>query len=423
MKRMLMLAGGLLLLAACRKSNLPAVDGTEAVNQILKTQLSVADYASVDITTLQSARLSNGHQFYRLQMGSENIALEADLQSGLIKGAIYRVEGAVTKVNNRPRFDGLFTRSDLQRNNTVHYSIDNGVVRELHTFTDRSVNGIGKKVNSECADCTLPEVVVSSSPKSSGGFDWSSWLNLLWMFGMGSQNEYLAVDWGSGGGGGGGAAPAPVITIDMEESAAKEKIDQKKYTDCFGSVPDGATTLYTVTISSDLPTDGHPEIFYNWSDGSPGHAFIELSKSTPYGGVTQNFGFYPTSSYKLLPLDNNTSLASKIVDDGGHEYQARLTISVTAAQFQAAVGAVNNARDQYNVGLYNCTDFALGVFNAAGGNLSIPRHAIPGFEVDGGSNTPQGLYEKIKSLKDNGTAGATATTNKEYGSSSKGPCN
>ncbi len=185
---------------------------------------------------------------------------------------------------------------------------------------------------------------------------------------------------------------------------------------------DGSATLYTVTISADLPTDGHPEIFYDWNQRSPGHAFIELSKSTPYGGVTQDFGFYPTSSYKLITLDN-VNLSSKIVDDGGHEYQARYTISVTSAQFQAAVDAVNNARDTYNVGLYNCTDFALDVFNAAGGDLSIPRHAIPGFEVGGGSNTPQGLYEKISQLKSNGTSGTTTTNNKEYAGPSKGPCN
>lgn len=76
----------------------------------------------------------------------------------------------------------------------------------------------------------------------------------------------------------------------------------------------------------------------------------------------------------------------------------------------------------YQVSFYNCTDFALQVFNAAGGNLTIPRHAIPGFEVDGGSNTPQGLYEKIDQLKNNGTAGAHTTRNKEYTGDSKGPC-
>ncbi len=213
-----------------------------------------------------------------------------------------------------------------------------------------------------------------------------------------------------------------MITIDQENAENKDKIDPKKYTDCFGSIPDGSTTLYTVTISTDLPTDGHPEIFYNWSDGSPGHAFIELNKSTPYGGVSQDFGFYPTSSYKLATLDN-INLSSKVVDDGGHEYQARYTISVSAAQFQAAISAVNSARDTYNVGNYNCTDFALDVFNAAGGGLSIPRHSIPGFEVDGGSNTPQGLYEKIKSLNNSGTANTTTSNNKEYAGSSKGPCN
>jgi hypothetical protein len=211
-----------------------------------------------------------------------------------------------------------------------------------------------------------------------------------------------------------------VITIDTEDPQNKDRIDPKKFTDCFGTVSDNLATC-SITISADLPVDGHPETFFNWTDRSPGHAFIELNKSNPYGSVSQDIGFYPNTSFKVLTGDN---IGSKIVNDGGHEYQARYTITVTPAQFQAAIDKLNAAStNDYNVSHYNCTDFALEVFNAAGGGFSIPRHAIPGFEIDGGSNTPQGLYEKIAQLNAGGVTGTTRTNNKEFSGSSKGPCN
>ncbi len=411
-----------LLLFSCRKNLISTDPASETMRTILQTQLSEKDLGAVDFSSVRTAKLSNGHTVYLATMQKENIILDVDGNGAFVKGNIYKVSGSVAKVKGAPKYSGVFSRSSLQRGHTVHYSIENGVIKELHTFTGVSVNsvGSGQRLNYECADCTLPEVVVSSSYSSGGGISWSTWMSLLAMLDMGTQFDYLSFDFG--GGGGGGSSTPPVVTIDPDAPENKDRIEPKKYTDCFGTIPDNSTTLYTVTISADLPTDGHPEIFYNWDERFPGHAFVELSKSTPYGGVTQDVGFYPTSSYKLITLENPT-IGSKLVDDGGHEYQARYTISVTPAQFQAAINAVNAARDSYNVGLYNCTDFALDVFNAAGAGFSIPRHSIPGFEVDGGSNTPQGLYEKINQMKNNGTAGTTTTNNKEYAGSSKGPCN
>ncbi len=408
---------------SCRKTDNASTDNVRA---ILKENLSTEDFDQLDFGTLtQSVSASTHQQMVRVGFNGKNslhdfVLLNLNAAGQLTNSKIVHIEGSVTQTTTsvKPGFNGRLETSSLKRTDKTSSVIVNGFIRSLHE-SKISVNGV--RMNVECADCTIPEVIVSTSYRQA--YDWTTaWLSIWAMFSDWPSNEYIPIDYTGGGGGGGGSAPASVITIDMESPENKEKIEPKKYTDCFGSIPDGSTTLYTVTISTDLPTDGHPEIFYNWSDGSPGHAFVELSKSTPYGGVSQDFGFYPTSSYKLLPLDNNVSLSSKLVDDGGHEYQARYTISVTQAQFQAAINAVNSARDTYNVGLYNCTDFALGVFNAAGGNLAIPRHSIPGFEVDAGSNTPQGLYEKIQSMKMGGTAGTTTTNNKEYAGSSKGPC-
>jgi hypothetical protein len=411
-------------LVSCRKNETVLSDN---IQQILKENLSAEDFGNIDFSTLtQSVSASTRQQLVRVGFKQKDklhdfVLLSMNEAGGLTNSKIIHIEGSVTKtgVNSKAAFNGMIETSSLKRENRISSVIENGFIRSLHQ-SKVSLNGV--RMNYECADCTLPEVIVSSSHNKT--YDWTTaWLSIWSMFGDWPPNEYIPIDYSGGGGSGGGGGSSPdVITIDIEEPENKDRIEPKKYTDCFGTISDGSTTIYTLTISADLPTDGHPEIFYNWTDRSPGHAFIELSKSTPSGGVTQDFGFYPTSSYKLVTLDN-VNLDAKIVDDGGHEYQARYTISVTAAQFQAAVNAVNAARTTYNTAFYNCTDFALDVFNAAGGNLSIPRHEIPGFEVDGGSNTPQGLYEKIKTLKDNGTANTTTTNNKEYAGSSKGPCN
>lgn len=420
MKRIILLLSGFILLAACRKNN-EQLDGDAAiVKKILQTQLSPTDMTAADLSSLQEATLPSGHHIYRLRMKEENIMVETDKENAFLKGSIYHVEGNISKVSGHMKFNGSFNKSDLNRNNVVNWGIENNVVKELHRFNSIVLNGGQPRVNYACADCTLDEVVVSTSYSGSTGISWASWMSLLAMFDMGGQNDYIAIDWTFGGGGGGGGS-APVITIDPNDPQNKDRIDPKKYTDCFGTISDGGTTTYSVTISADLPVDGHPETFFDWSTQNPGHAFIELNKSTPYGGVSQDIGFYPNTSFKVLSGDNT---ASKVVNDGNHEYQARYTITVTAAQFQSAIDKLNQASsNDYNISHYNCTDFALDVFNAAGGGLTIPRHGVPGFEIDGGSNTPQGLYEKINQLKNNGTAGTTTTNSKEYASSSKGPCN
>lgn len=112
------------------------------------------------------------------------------------------------------------------------------------------------------------------------------------------------------------------------------------------------------------------------------------------------------------------------MDNGGHEYNARYTISVTNAQFQAALNAVQTYSSyDYSITTFNCTDFALEVFNAAGGDLYIPKYQIPGFpNGTTGSNTPQGLYNKLDQMAAAGYTGIEKPGVKGYGNYSHGPC-
>ncbi len=418
----MLLLGGILFLSACQKNNFPAGSDADIVQHILQKNLNAADMRSTDLSTLQSSSLRSGHHIYRLSMGKENIVLETDGANQFVKGAIYTITGSIAKNNGHTTYSGVFDRSDLGHKNAVHWSIDKGFALALHCITAVATNGSGQShVNYECADCTLPEVTVSASYPPSGGIDWFTWMSLLSMFDMGSQNDYLGIDWVFGGSGG-SSSSAPVVTIDQETSENKTPIDIKKYLNCFGTVPDNGATC-AITISTDIPMDGHPEQIFDWTKGNPGHAFIELYKAGANGSlISQNFGLYPSIGFLAL---TGLDIPSKMVDNAGHEYNARYTISVTPSQFQAAINTANNIGTQgYNIATFNCTDFALAIFNAAGGGLTIPGRQIPGFpNGTTGSNTPQGLYQKLDDMKAAGTSNIDVVGSKAYGGTSHGPCN
>ncbi len=418
----MLLLGGILFLSACHKNTVPAGSDADIVQRILHEQLNPDAMKEIDVSGVQHSVLRNGHQIYKLPFGKENIVIETDAAHQFVKGAIYTITGSVSPSNGHASFNGSFSRSDLQRKNPVHWSIEKGSVKELHSFTAVTTNGGQQHVNYECSDCTLPEVVVSASYGSGGGIDWFTWMSLLAMFDMGTQNDYLVVNMPSGGGGGGSTPAGPVVTIDQENAENKTPIDIKKFMNCFGSVPDAGANC-VVTISTDIPMDGHPEQIFDWTTGNPGHVYIELYKAGANGSlISQNVGFYPGYGFSVL---TGLDVPSKMVDNAGHEYNARYSISVTPSQFQAAINAAQYLGAQsYNIATNNCVDFALGVFNAAGGNLSIPGRQIPGFpNGTSGSNTPQGLYQKLDDMKAAGTNNIDVIGSKAYGGNSHGPCN
>ena len=80
-------------------------------------------------------------------------------------------------------------------------------------------------------------------------------------------------------------------------------------------------------------------------------------------------------------------------------------------------------QNAYNLSSFNCTDFALTVFNAAGANLTIPKYQIPAYGSTSGSNTPQGLYNKLMEMGAAGNTGVQTNGAKGYAGTSHGPCN
>lgn len=416
----------LLLASSCQKKELPQTDPTL---NLLKQNLLAEDFSRIDPLTLFefTSRVSGLHYIRAGFTGKDRnhdfVVLALDKYGKFSNGKMVHIEGKIvpsSKNKNKQTFSGSIETSSLKHTDVVRSAINEGFIMALHE-SKISLNGI--RMNQECSDCTIPEVVVSTSYNKSGGISWGAWMSFLSMFDQGSPYEYLLIDYVSGGGGGGGgSAPPPAISVDEEIAETHEKIDPKKYMDCFGNVADAGATC-TITISADIPVDGHPEILFDWSQGNPGHAFIELYKMGSNGTmVSQNIGFYPSTGFKVL---GGGDVNSKVVDNAGHEYNASYTISISPAQLQAAIDKVNSfSGNSYNMTSFNCVDFALGVFNAAtAGALSLNKQQIPGYPTTNGSNTPQALYNRLDEMNAWGTPGIQTSGSKAYGGNSKGPCN
>jgi hypothetical protein len=76
---------------------------------------------------------------------------------------------------------------------------------------------------------------------------------------------------------------------------------------------------------------------------------------------------------------------------------------------------------------YNCTDWALEVFNSVRPDrLRIPLYGIPNSPMTQGSQTPQGLYQQLQKMMNSGhpeKGNITIGIIKGYAGGSTGPCN
>lgn len=425
MNRFLTLLAAALLLVACHKNEFPSsLPGAyvQGVSAALKDSLPAEQYAALDFGHAVQTHIDSAHlHFLRIPFTGKDIAkdfiiVQTDAAGHIQRGQQISIEPSATSAGTSS-FNGQISYHSLSGKTLSSMAVVNGHIQKNITARKAISTMVMAAEDPAMDGGDLPDVIVYAS-YSDGGISWGDWYNLLAMINAGGG--------GYGGGsyyvssGGGGSSSSPAVHIDFDSPESKDAIDVKKYINCFGTIPDAGAT-FTITIATDIPVDGDPSQFFNWNEATPGHTYIELYKLNNTGLVSQNIGFYPNTPWKTATGGN---IASKIADDAGHEYNARYTISLSASQFQAALNAVQtySARD-YNIAGFNCTDFALAVFNAAGGNLNIPKYEIPGFNTPGGSNTPQGVYNQLQSMEAAGTPNIQSNANKAYGGGSHGPCN
>ena len=416
-----------ILLFSCKKEIRLPIDSV-ANNKVsffgnikaqLKDSLSISDDANIDTNRMYRSKDAQSKGcFVRIGLINKNIAtdfllLKTDTSGKISEGKIIHVDKEYSKTESN-RIDLTVAIASLDRMKLTNKAIVNGKFKPLQGTTDMLEAPAGEQ--------TLPDCVITCY--TTDGSDEGDWYWYGGFFDQGGGGGSYTYGYSDGGGEG-----SSDNTIQIEvESDDNPSIKVEDYIKCFGSVPD-ANAIYCVTIFSDLPVNSDPYKIFNCSTGSPGHSFIQLSKYNGNQSIQQNFGFYPENGWKAA---SNADISSKVVDNEGHEFNASLSLTISGSQFQAALNRIQTiANYDYNITEWNCTDFALSVFNAASASpLSIPKVAIPTSQYPvptpiALSNTPQGLYDEIQTLQatHNTTLGNTDVPNIcSYAGNSHGSC-
>jgi hypothetical protein len=392
-----------LLLSCTKEQNLRS----DHLLTLLQQHLRPSDFQSLDRQSIQVYPYQ-GQRIVRARIQDREMVAILNTHHDIAEGRILQFD-----FDDTSNATGLITIWPLDGSEKrTEYLMQGRVVNTMGTETPVQSNSIEKNTKTVCTDCTLPEVIVAAVHHQ-GESNTAHFYSMSWLFGSSwGYTTYLPIYVDGGGGGAPVEVDPPLGNPDA--------IDPKKYTDCFDQVSDQFAT-YSMTIYADLPVDQDAGVVFDLKAHFAGHAFIALHKSNPYASVRQVFGFYPGSRWGALS-GNNT--VSKIVDDSEHEYQASYTITLSNTQFSAAIQRIQQMNGHsYHISNFNCVDYVLSVFQAAGGNFQLnTQYNIPVYGSSSGNNTPNGLYEQIAGMQAAGVTGATANGNKNYAPHGKGPC-
>jgi hypothetical protein len=373
----------------------------------LKDSVVSNDYDLIDFSkAYRSSDVQKKHFYLRIgfidkEISKDFLLLFTDSAGNILRGRIVHVNKEKSNDSTSPKYS--FKLSTLNRQK-VQYLLNKRIHSNVDQLLADDEDVVGEQI--------LPTVVVTAHIYTYGEFYTSSDWFLY---------DALSGDDNFGGGGSGPNGntytygeeePKPrgesdpdilsdVVTEISFEDDTNPTIELEKYVKCFSNLPDAGAT-YEISIFADLPVNSDPYKLFDLNTGACGHAFIQLKKTYNGTVIQQNIGFYPSSGWKSI--EANAPVSSKLADNAGHEFNASLTVSVDATHFQNAINeALYQGTARYDIDNNNCTDFALNVFNAAAPvYLDIPLYHIPGGMYGELSNTPQGLYNKLRSLNTSG---------------------
>ncbi len=353
-------------------------------------------------------------------------------------------DARVVKLNKDPLIDWVFNgtidlndlKGRLISSNTVTNGyMPDGRVRQPGTPSVNSVEDMMLIPAGSVEE--LPEVIVVGY--TSGGLSLSDYLMLSALSGAGGTSGAGGSAGGSGSGSagsgnssgaGGTGVPAnsgqytllrpaggtvnPVTriissrptTITIDDSYSKPGINVAAYMKCFSAAPD-AGAGYSVSLFVDLPVNDDPTQVFNQASGAVGHCFLGLTKSGSGQSITQYFGFCPTEAMVAIV---GTVTAGKVVDNGGHKYNAYLGITLNAGQFATAMSKIISlSGSNYDLINFNCVDFSLSVINSFQPTTPIIPETVQmpaaGLSID----TPQGLYLTLQHIQNTGGAAVTGS--------------
>ena len=462
MKHLFFISALLVIMVSCKKEmsqNSDSFLSLQSIKRQLKDSLSAADFQQLNFDNAVSTSIPKSVLiFLRVPFLNKNIQTDFILlkiknDNSFSAGKIFNITKNTLNTQHKTAtvFNGNIQILSLKRNLLTTSTITNGYV---DAFRIKQSDPLSK---AEIAEVPLmPEVVIMCNMPSTGGDQYfSNYYNLESFFNggvsgnggdIGDNGSTSNATQGNGSyysnsnpnnsgpgaphpGGSGYTVPAdddPVL-IDFETGENLAAINLDQYIKCFSSIPD-AGAVCSIKILTDIPVDNDPTQFFDWKNNSPGHTFLQISKKNGAQSLQQNIGFYPTTDWKIVltsaPVDG------KFVDNAEHEFNASLLMSLTPEQLQGVFVHMQYLERfiKYDIDDYNCTDFALEIFNyKRGGNqLTIPMYDIPGGTAPNGTATPQGLYQQLKIMKE---AGGSESDNitfpgvKGFAGDSHGPCN
>jgi hypothetical protein len=444
MKRRINLLWLALLWAACQK-HLPAADVSPLPNNlmsVLRDSLAPSELARLDTTTAFETVTGSGRVVYwrlpfrGVPMSRSFVLVAMDDRGRLLSGRLVDLVGLsgpdsllTGTVRLRQLGGRLVVESEIKAGYVVAW-------RGRETAV-KGVDAAGQPRTWSLPDPnTLPEVVVIGYTHDDDG-DGGPSISLGDLAGMPGVGYGGG---GSGGGGGGVAGPGsgggggsgsdggsyvpvlppgavgrgavntPGVQPEAEYTDQLPVVDLRSMFNCFDRISSDNAT-YTVQLCTDVPVNSDPTAPVGFSNGiSVGHTFLVATKSNSTESVTQSFGFYPG---QMPPFyDPSSPVPSAIKDNGGHEWNARITITVTSAQFtQFRQACLSNAGNNYQLVLYNCTNFGLNGFNTVEDppikvdplNIVMPS-VLPGTGIPLVSvpASPQMLYASLVAMKNAG---------------------
>jgi hypothetical protein len=459
MKKLIGAACLILLIYSCKKDAGNAPETNSYLHSLLshlRDSLSIDDFSRLDTTKAWLTDPGKGKSktlrlaFYRKPVTGDFVLLRTDDEGDILQGQVVHLE-------TDGQLSGNLRLYSLSGRPLLESKISNGYIEVL-----RSSNGFGKQLKmpdsrtvtlepAPPADL-LPEVVVIGYTSDSSPSSYISLDGLLDASGALIQNSGGDAG-GSGGstpvGGGGGAGsgagqgahtepiyspidPAeasgtfsrgaglvvvPGLELEHEYVNSIPIVDIRKMFNCFDLISnDGAS--YSVQLCVDVPVNGNPAASSNTSGINAGHSFLVITKSGTGISITQSFGFYPKS---LSILDPFSTVSSAIKNNGGQEINGSLAMSISPEQFNnLKATAIELSTKQYSLDSWNCTDYALSVFNSVRNTpIALDPYVIrqPGINISGApaspgfnvtiANSPQRLYEKLNTMKKSGAGEAS----------------
>lgn len=303
----------------------------------------------------------------------------------------------------------LYRSMDLGKVYYMVYDL-NDTLLYSQSFDSRGLRKANLQLKTKAADSTSNKGNVKSDTSKNIPVVCSEWY-LVEYFDDGTEYwTYLYTTCSgtaSGGGGGGGSngGGSGGGSASYYYESPEDPIVLQQILNCFNNIPSNAQTIYKITIHSHLANPNLPTQVYNFSTNDPGHAYITMEKSNGTASRSLTFGFYPSQDTWITGTKNAVTSSIGQEDPDFRRSNARYTITVNETAFNNARNmALNKSTKPYDLNDYNCTDYAIDVFNTALGGSGI---VVPDSPI--GFTTPAGLYGKLSEMKTAGIPGISLT--------------